>query len=572
MSTIIECPACSTRYKMNKPIPEGGRSVKCARCGNQWRLAPEGASEETIEADMVEDNAVAPQGHFPPQPGHEAAAAWTPEPPAWGSDRAPAAPWQPGRQTLTGAISTLSEPQAIHHHEVAADTEEEDEGTDGFDWQNFDEEEQGGTHAGFEEHDSPGGFDLSTEASAVEDVADEDGALDADEPEVSGESWGGRIDRPWREIVEASRMSAEEDEEDAEFAIREALKAALENPTEADAAGTGGFEEQPRSNAGWDSFDPRDMRPRHAVSEPQSGAEDEHIAEDEAEDAAEGAVDAATHAGFTVPGHNPDDDPDEGEEDEAPFRLTGLSAKRPVYSAEDDEEDTGEADAAQFEAGFRSDIEDAFRAAPLSKRPVEPETAHRGGALSDFDRLFDEQAAADQAGTGFYDEDAAAALQAELESTDLAAYENRRGGGGLAVAAAWAVFFSVVSGVALAVVALRSEIMTALPGTTSLYRAIGFDVAERGIDFADVSYRWTTAQGKPMIEVKGQVVNVTDRRVAVPRVLINVRDSESSDPVKVTASVPTESLAPRESASFTLEFVSPPKNISQIELEFDRNR
>ncbi len=36
--------------------------------------------------------------------------------------------------------------------------------------------------------------------------------------------------------------------------------------------------------------------------------------------------------------------------------------------------------------------------------------------------------------------------------------------------------------------------------------------------------------------------------------------------------MPTESLAPRESASFTLEFVSPPKNISQIELEFDRNR
>ena len=191
--------------------------------------------------------------------------------------------------------------------------------------------------------------------------------------------------------------------------------------------------------------------------------------------------------------------------------------------------------------------------------------------MSDFDKLYDEQAAGAQLGPEFYDEDAAA-LQAELESTDLAAYETRRSGGGLAVAAAWAVFFSVISGVALALVTLRSEIMAALPGTTSLYRAIGFDVAESGIDFADVSYRWTMAQGKPMIEVKGQVVNITDRRLTVPRVLINVRDSQSSDTVKVTASVPTESLAPRESATFTLEFMSPPKNISQIELEFDRNR
>ena len=142
----------------------------------------------------------------------------------------------------------------------------------------------------------------------------------------------------------------------------------------------------------------------------------------------------------------------------------------------------------------------------------------------------------------------------------------------MATAAAWAVFLSMISGIALAMVTLRSEIMAAVPGTTSLYRAIGFDVAPTGIDFADVSYRWTVTQGKPMIEVKGQVVNVTDRRLTVPRVLINVRDSQSSDAVKVTASVPTELLAPRESASFTLEFVSPPKNISQIELEFDRNR
>jgi hypothetical protein len=67
-------------------------------------------------------------------------------------------------------------------------------------------------------------------------------------------------------------------------------------------------------------------------------------------------------------------------------------------------------------------------------------------------------------------------------------------------------------------------------------------------------------------------VNVTDRPVKVPRVLVNVRDNVGTDAVKATASVPREELAPRESASFTLEFVSPPENVAQIELEFDRGR
>ncbi len=132
---------------------------------------------------------------------------------------------------------------------------------------------------------------------------------------------------------------------------------------------------------------------------------------------------------------------------------------------------------------------------------------------TDFDRLFDGQEAGDaEARRISTTRTRRPRCRRELESTDLAAYEKSPAGGGLALAAAWAVFLSIISGIALAVVTLRSEIMAALPGTTSLYRAIGFDVAERGIDFADVSYRWTVAQGKPMIEVKGQVVNVTDRR------------------------------------------------------------
>ena len=552
MSTIIECPACSTRYKMNKDIPEGGRHVKCARCGNQWRLVPEGYVEETIEPDEAEHNPVAAQQPFSfeqsrePKPAHETeAAAGTDEPGSLPS-------WQFKRENFGDTIPTLSEPQAMHYGAAPAETEDEAAGHDGWD-----DAEAGEASA------APAfsrGFGLTAEPPAHEDEDNASGDAAPDDPD---EDWETRMNRPWREIVEASRMSAEEEDEDPEDAIREALKEALEQPGD-EGASTGRFQEQlrsqheehPRSGAGWDPFARRDMQPSLAVDKKHEESDETDIAE----------AGDADHPPFTVPGHEPVTDPEE-DENEAPFRLTGQAARRPVYQASNGEMGESE-DAATLNAGFQSDIEKAFRAAP--KRAFEPAQRRHDEPITDFDKLYDETAAG-QAGTDFYDDDSGA-LQAELESTDLANYEARPSGGGLAVAAAWAVFFSVLSGVALALVTLRSDIMAALPGTASLYRAIGFDVAESGIDFADVSYRWTVAQGKPMIEVKGQVVNVTDRRLTVPRVLINVRDSQNSDAVKVTASVPTESLAPRESASFTLEFMSPPKNISQIELEFDRNR
>jgi hypothetical protein len=120
----------------------------------------------------------------------------------------------------------------------------------------------------------------------------------------------------------------------------------------------------------------------------------------------------------------------------------------------------------------------------------------------------------------------------------------------------------------LAFINFREDIVVALPGMGELYRAVGLGVEEQQIDFGKVNYRWTVADGKPMIEVTGQIVNMADREIAVPRVLINVLDKESGDPVKATATLRSDPLAARETADFTLEFISPSKSISQIELAF----
>ncbi|WP_125461857.1 MULTISPECIES: zinc-ribbon domain-containing protein [Rhodomicrobium] len=595
MSTIIECPACTTRYKMNKAIPEGGRSVKCARCGNQWRLVPEGVVEETIELDEPEHNPVA---DAPSEPVAEApdAAAGGDEGFPYGRrpERAPvhdaaaeAAEWQARRENLAARLSSFSEePQSPDYDEPAAEEAPAEEETH---WRGFEQ------HASVAYHESAAEDEAEAEDAAPHSEAEPEPEMPAfasrfaaplhrheqpeeepeQEPELApglppqastvsasadedaGLSWAQRMSRPWREITAAiPEPEPEVDEQDTENSIRNALRKALEQP-EPPAA-------RPRSNFDWDAFTAQQA----ASAEHEAAPEPEHDSEPEPE---------RDYPPFRIPGHDPHSD--HALDEDPPFKLSGASAKRPIYGDSDSDDVDGPDNAeALGDSAFQTDIEHVFRAGALPKKTVDPSRGklRHDEPLTDFDGAYDEQPAR-SAGEGAapgdeYDADTAA-LQAQLEATtDLTEYESARRGGGLAVAAAWAMFFSIISGLALGIVSFRQQIMTALPGTTSLYRAIGFSVASAGVDFADVSYRWTSAEGKPMIEVKGQVVNVTNRTVTVPRVLINVRDANSADSVKATASVQTDKLAPRETASFTLEFLSPPKNISQIELEFDQNR
>ena len=614
VSHIIECPACSTRYRMNKPIPEGGRSVKCARCGHQWRLVPENTEEEA-EILAIEEQSQAGEAEqrdpfdraadYVRQArggviGAEAASEAGHEPDV----ERQATDWLARRDHHAAAISTLSQPElagyeqpsapdvAESHAESEADAQAEAETDIGANshtedepeapqapaaeswWQRFranaksepQPEAETEVEAEAAEEDDSGrfnaiDFDFGDERPAEPDDPDEqaDEQHFADEPAAapppfgahaksgSEPSWPEFNATAWRETSPPAPDVAEPDFEEAEAEIREALRSALENPAEpeapafpkADAHDTGG-EADWRSRWNLGSADKTDEAP------PQTER-----------------FSFATRF-----------DADAEEDEPSPFRLTGKTAKFPVFGARDQADEEEEAD--PHSPDFENDIEDGFRpgAAPKRAGMAEASAFDEREPASDFGSVFDERFAR----TGEDDEflgddfDDEAALQQRLESTDLAEYNQTRSYGGLAIAAAWAVFFSIISGIALAFVSFRQDIMASLPGTRSLYHTLGFAVADNTVDFSDVSYRWTTVEGKPMIEVTGQVVNVTERTVKVPRVLVNVRDGASRGPVKATANVQADLLAPKESANFSLEFVSPSKDISQIELEFDENR
>jgi predicted Zn finger-like uncharacterized protein len=492
VSTIIECPACSTRYKMNKAIPEGGRSVKCARCGHQWRLVPEGYEEEAASGTGEEDgSAVADEAAQADMPQGAAATA---------AEDDAAASWEARRQQFAAAMSSIREEQAGAIEQGASASP------------------AGQRHA-WEDDETAAQLANGRELSGGEA---EPGFTEEDT------NWADRIQQSWREAEEKQRGAVDED---PELAVRHALKAALEHPEETSAEPRAGRLAEPFDDF-WQGF----------ASDTGSG--DEGLSY--------GSKDTDAVAA----------------EIQSVRRSSVIYDSKAASHGFAEEEDADAPD-----PGIQSGIAQAF-SEPVQRKAAPRQDIRHDESLTDYDAGAADQEPSsdgeDMPGGDFLERDAAA-IQAELEGFGHLPYEEPRYGG-LALVAAWAVFLSLVSGIILALVNFRDSVMVALPGTTNLYRAVGFDITDRRIDFGDVSYRWSVANGKPMVEVRGQIINRTDRQITVPRVQVNVRDTQTTDVMQALASVRSEPLAARQAADFTLELVLPSRTVSQIELEFDRAR
>jgi len=566
--------------------------------GADWQLGSDGDTGETAEDEPAEQLSQEWQTAFGAQrlntgrdvdSGAEAdfrTAADSDDELADADDESQAAAWQARRDQFAEAISTLGEPQSSDYG--PSSIEDEEAGSTayaGAGWQEpRDDDAVAPQSRGFGPQSEPdpdveNRFWRSSGAQE-QPSSDEEEAVAPDEDE--GQSgWASRLMRPWRAKFGSAARAAASEPEDTEIAIREALKAALEQPGEA-AGRTDPFEE-PMPERSHQRFGPEE---RFGV-----GTKDDEAPAVQRFDPADRWA-ASEFAGPERPSlpfarleaQRTEDEPEDEEEHDPPFRLTGGNANAPIYGAADAREYEAYEEELEPNDGPDEDALEADRTGAFGFRAGqygqnEEEAAAAGMAAydetqEDFRGLYDEQFHADHGDRMINDrlEEDLSDLRSELEGTHLTTYERRYRFSGLAIAAAWAVFLLLISGVVLALVSFRQEIMVALPGTTDLYRSLGFEVADSGVDFADVSYRWTSADGKPMIQVTGQVVNITDRPVKVPRVLVNVRDAIGADAVQATASVPRDELAPRESASFTLEFVSPPEDVAQIELEFDHTR
>lgn len=140
------------------------------------------------------------------------------------------------------------------------------------------------------------------------------------------------------------------------------------------------------------------------------------------------------------------------------------------------------------------------------------------------------------------------------------------------LAAGWAGLALFLAGVASFAYFQRVSVVRALPGAAPAYESLGLPVNVRGLEFSGVKYSWETSAGRPVLEVYGNITNITSRPLKVPTVVFGLRTKEKVEVYQWAADVSSEMLPPGKTTPFSAQIPTPPKSIRDVQVRFAKIR
>lgn len=114
----------------------------------------------------------------------------------------------------------------------------------------------------------------------------------------------------------------------------------------------------------------------------------------------------------------------------------------------------------------------------------------------------------------------------------------------------------------------RNDVVRFLPQTASFYAMLDLPVNLRGLKFEGVKSVTDQYEGVPILLVEGNVVNVTDKVVEVPRLKLEIRNAAKHEIYSWTAATSHPTLSPGESVSFLTRLASPPPDGHSVLVRF----
>lgn len=139
-----------------------------------------------------------------------------------------------------------------------------------------------------------------------------------------------------------------------------------------------------------------------------------------------------------------------------------------------------------------------------------------------------------------------------------------------AVTLGWFCLAAIVGTIIGILTLARDSVIEALPGTAGLYAAFGQSVNIRGLDFKDVSYDWTTDKGRPAIDVKGKIRNVSGKSMEVPTVVFVLLDDRGDELYNWASRVREEPIEAGGEAQFEARVPAPPGTARRLRVRFAR--
>jgi hypothetical protein len=113
-----------------------------------------------------------------------------------------------------------------------------------------------------------------------------------------------------------------------------------------------------------------------------------------------------------------------------------------------------------------------------------------------------------------------------------------------------------------------STTVALLPGAARVYSLLGIPVGAQGLAFEGVRYGWTNDGSQTVLEVQGNVRNTSSTTMAVPTVIIALRDEKGEEISEWTTEVGAAELGAGEEAPFLRQIPSPPSNVRSLKVRF----
>jgi predicted Zn finger-like uncharacterized protein len=117
-------------------------------------------------------------------------------------------------------------------------------------------------------------------------------------------------------------------------------------------------------------------------------------------------------------------------------------------------------------------------------------------------------------------------------------------------------------------VVLRERVVRHVPQTASLYAAIGLPVNLRGIVIRNVASRVVTDNDESVLVVDGDLVNITDRRIDVPRLHFTLLGKDGQQLYVWSAQADRSVLQPGEKLNFRRRLAAPPEDAKDVKVRF----
>ncbi len=132
----------------------------------------------------------------------------------------------------------------------------------------------------------------------------------------------------------------------------------------------------------------------------------------------------------------------------------------------------------------------------------------------------------------------------------------------------WLALALIVASIVGLLAFAPSAVMSVLPGASRLYALFGAPVGSHGLAFKGVRYGWTSDGGQTVLEVQGDVVNLTSATVDVPTVVIALRDESGEEISAWTTEIGEDELEAGAHAPFLRQIPSPPSNVRSVKVHF----